>query len=97
MNRRTSGWTFLGATLWGAGLLVLAWPFATGQMTRLRSFRTPVAGVGFSLMVLACGAFAFATYYAAVHERRERQGRCVRCGYDLRSTPEQCPECGHPS
>jgi hypothetical protein len=46
-----------------------------------------VAGIGLLLTAL----FVFAP---RVLRLRRRLGRCAQCGYDLRGSPDKCPECG---
>jgi hypothetical protein len=38
----------------------------------------------------------FASVPRAIRQHRRSRGCCERCGYDLRESPERCPECGTP-
>jgi len=44
------------------------------------------------LLVAGMGVLPIA--WIARHRGRPRIGHCPACGYDLRATPDRCPECG---
>lgn len=50
------------------------------------------------LFVVIFGGLCWRTYAPLRLSRKRRKlGLCVTCGYDMRGTPDLCPECGHPS
>ncbi len=54
-----------------------------------QGIQTPVWGIAVPLL-----AFPSMLYWKKSSRRRMREARCRQCGYDLRATPERCPECG---
>jgi hypothetical protein len=50
-------------------------------------------GIPFWLVLAACAVPTIARQLRA--SRKDKQGHCCRCGYDLRATPDLCPECGN--
>ena len=88
-SRRERGWLvacyFAAVCGWStAGFTALLWASGAGRLYALIA----------ALMVI----MGTVNWLHAARLRRalsrHASGRCRVCGYDLRATPERCPECG---
>jgi hypothetical protein len=72
---------------WGVRVYHYAQPWTSHRTYLLTAPAWPV--------VLLSGLMPAASALARLRAvRRKRAGHCPTCGYDLRATPDRCPECG---
>jgi hypothetical protein len=93
-------------TLWFAGLnspetysmFVQALCLLVGVVVFWILFAIILSSLGGPLFILLTLGLV-TTYFVREFQIRRREqwineGRCGQCGYDLRATPDRCPECG---
>jgi hypothetical protein len=87
------------ARAWPAGGLMVyrgldyVFPGPVSRATWGRIHMTHGVAAATTFLPFAFGAAAAVMRWARSRNRR-RGGACLRCGYDLRATPDRCPECG---
>jgi hypothetical protein len=96
MAYRSSGdLGFVSPTRLGFGMVDHTWHYnpPTPATRRTTAISTPIWFMAALFAVLPALRAAVSS-----RERRERRGHvvglCRSCGYDIRSTPDRCPECG---
>lgn len=68
--------------------LIVTPPACAYEATLSLNYLHPI--IGFPLILLVI----FASRHLIRHLRQTHVNTCLHCGYDLRATPLQCPECG---
>jgi hypothetical protein len=77
--------------LFGSGIVALV-AIPVYVYLYLNHLRAPLLNlaVGFWILLTMLGRY----WEARTQAPRLDDGRCQHCGYDLRATPDRCPECG---
>jgi hypothetical protein len=80
-----------------AGPLPFEWERHADPWERLYLTRVAAPHWAFALPLgVAPTAWAFRRARRRLRRERGKRGLCPDCGYDLRATPDRCPECGAP-
>jgi hypothetical protein len=92
-------WSFVRyrGFIWDASLipprysiLGVEWRTVAWPNSRLRALTVP-----YWMIAGAATVAPMLSVRRMIHRRSRRSdGRCAGCGYDLRATPDRCPECG---
>jgi hypothetical protein len=81
----------VGADDWRFNLLGIGWCEA-GRAWDLRTI--VFVHLAYPTALFAVAPLAWSAAFVG-RRRRKRRGRlCAKCGYDLRASPDRCPECG---
>jgi hypothetical protein len=80
----------------GVGFSYHRWNMTAGrgpQAPVLGTFAEVRIALGWPLLI-SLALFSLCVMLLVRQRRRALDGRCRKCGYDLRATPDRCPECG---
>lgn len=93
-------WAGRGFNRWGFAFRAIATPgshYRTTPMWDRKSARHAVIFPCWFAFALLVGLPLVPAAIRRIRPRRVREGHCRGCGYDLRASPERCPECGRAS